>query len=160
MLVTRLAGEIGARTRCRHLSARRRRPKPRSTRSGSGCKTLREKLAGIRIVRRAQPAGHCRCAGAQERVDPGRRRLGLRHRLRRTGPRARLGQERERAGARYRGLLEHRRADVEGHAARRGGEVCRQRQAEQPQRPGHGSRELRLGLRGAGGAGRQRHATW
>ena len=32
--------------------------------------------------------------------------------------------------------------------------------SEQQKRPGHGSRELRLGLRGAGGAGRQRHATW
>src|SRR5271157_1882192 len=51
------------------------------------------------LLRRAQPAGHCRCAGAQERVDSGRRRLGFRHRFRRTGPRARLGQERECAGA-------------------------------------------------------------
>ena len=45
-------------------------------------------------------------------------------------PRSRAGQraQRQRAGARHRGLLEHRRADVEGHAARGGGEVRRRRQ--------------------------------
>ena len=99
---------------------------------------------GRRLVGCAQPAGHCRYAGPQERVDPGRRRMGVRHRFRRPRSRAGLGQECERAGARHRGLFQHRRPDVEGHAARRGGQVCRRRKAEQPQGPRHGSRELWL----------------
>ena len=60
---------------------------------------------------------------AQERLDRGRRRLGLRHRLAGPRPRARLGPRRERAGARHAGLLEHRRPGLEGDAARRRREV-------------------------------------
>ena len=66
--------------------------------------------------------------GEEERLDRRRRRLGLRHRLRRSRPRAGLGRERQRARARHRGLLEHRRAGVQGDAARRRGQVRRRRQ--------------------------------
>ena len=67
--------------------------------------------------------------GEEERLDRRRRRLGLRHRLRRPGPRAGLRPQRQRPGARHRGLLEHRRPGVQVHAARRGGQVRRRRQA-------------------------------
>jgi pyruvate-ferredoxin/flavodoxin oxidoreductase len=122
-LVTRLAPAIGDELVAALLGASQK-TETEIDQQRERVKALREKLAGNNL-RRAQPAGHCRHAGPQERVDSGRRRLGLRHRLRRTGPRARLRQERERAGAGYRGLLEHRRPDVQGHAARRGGQVCR-----------------------------------
>ena len=72
-------------------------------------------------------------ARAAQRVDRRRRRLGLRHRLGRPRPRARQRPRRERAGARHRGLLEHRRAGVEGHAPRRRRQV-RQRAASAPRR--------------------------
>ena len=75
-----------------------------------------------------EPAGRGRRAGAQERVDRRGRRLGLRHRLRRARPRARERTRRERARARHAGLLEHRRAGLQGDAARRRREVRRGRQ--------------------------------
>ena len=56
-------------------------------------------------------------------------RLGVRHRLRRARPRARLRPERQRPRARHRGVLEHRRPGVEGDAPGRGREVRRRRQA-------------------------------
>ncbi len=70
----------------------------------------------------------------RERVDHGRRRLGLRHRLRRPRPRAGQRPQRQRAGPRHRGLLQHRRPGVQGHAARRGRQVRRRRQAARPRR--------------------------
>ena len=57
------------------------------------------------------------------RVDHRRRRLGLRHRVRRPRPRAVVGPQREHPRARHRGVLQHRRAGVEGDPARRGGQV-------------------------------------
>ena len=50
-------------------------------------------------------------------------------------------------------LLEYRWAGIEVHAARCCGQVCSERQAEQPQRPGDGGGQLWLGLCGAGGDG-------
>ena len=85
----------------------------------------RERVAPQEKARRPQgregapPAGPRRRAHAQERLDRGRRRLGLRHRLRRPRPRAGQRQERQGARARHRGLLQHRRPEVEVHAARR-----------------------------------------
>ena len=56
----------------------------------------------------------------------GRRRLGLRHRLRRPRPRAGQPPRRQHPRARHRGLLEHRRPAIEGDAARRRRQVRRQ----------------------------------
>ena len=64
----------------------------------------------------------------QERVDRRRRRLGLRHRLRRPRSRARVGPQGPHPRARHGGVLEHRRPGVEVDAAGRRGEV-RGRQA-------------------------------
>ena len=111
-----------------------------------------------RLRRGPRPAHRGRLAGPQERLDPGRRRLGLRHRLRRSRPRPRLGQEHQGPGARHRDLLQHRRTDVQGNPARRCGQVCRRRQAQQQEGHRNGGRGLRLGLRGARRHGQQRHA--
>ena len=95
--------------RRRALAARREQPSPSS-------RALPRRRSTHAEAPRARPAG--RHARPALRVDRRRRRLGLRHRLRRPRPRARLAPQRERAGARHRGLLEHRRPAVEGHAAR------------------------------------------
>ncbi len=71
-----------------------------------------------RIVGRATRQ-HRRYAGQAQRLDHGRRRLGLRYRLRRPGSCAGIGSGRQRPGARYAGLLQHRRPGVEGDPARR-----------------------------------------
>jgi pyruvate-ferredoxin/flavodoxin oxidoreductase len=63
------------------------------------------------------------------------------------------------ARPRHRGLLEHRRPDVEGDAARRGRQVRLRRQAEAQEGPGHDGDDLRQRVRGQGGHGRQRHAN-
>ena len=91
----------------------------------------------------------------QERLELRRRRLGLRHRLRRPGPRPRLRPQREHPGAGHRGLLQHRRPGVEGHAPRRRGQVRRRRQARPQEGPGHDRHVLRQRLRGPDLAGRQ-----
>ena len=78
--------------------------------------------------RRAQPARAGGLLRAPLGVDRGRRRLGLRHRLRRPRPCARLGPQRQHPGARHRGLLQHRRPGLEVDPARRLGEVRRRRQ--------------------------------
>ena len=46
----------------------------------------------------------------------------------------------------YRGVLEHRRPDVEGDATRRSGEICDRRKKNWQEGPRDGSRELRLRL--------------
>ena len=65
------------------------------------------------------------CPRREERMARRRRRLGLRHRLRRPRSRARLRPQRQGARAGHRGLLEHGRSGLEGHPARRGGQVRR-----------------------------------
>ncbi len=72
-----------------------------------------ERLASIE---RSQSRGICArspARGSQERLDRGRRRLGLRHRLWRSGSRVRFRAQRQDPGARHGGVLEHGRADVE-----------------------------------------------
>ena len=99
-----------------------------------------------------------RQAGEKERVDPWRRRLGLRHRLRRSGPRAGQRPRRQRARHGHGSLFQHRRADEQVHAARRGGEVRRRRQADGQERPRPHCHDLRPYLRGERGAGREGRA--
>ena len=92
--------------------------------------------------------------GAAQRVDRRRRRLGLRHRLRRARPRPGHRARRQRAGARHRGLLQHRRPGVEGDAARRVANSPRPaRPAEEG--PGPAGDRLRQRLRRAGRHGRR-----
>ena len=110
---------------------------------------------GARRARRRRPAKRARPSRPAQRLDRRRRRLGLRHRLRRSRPRARERPQRQRPRARHRGLLEHRRPDVEVDPARRGREVRRGRQdgAQEGHRP-PGDR-LRQRLRRAGRDGRR-----
>ena len=89
------------------------------------------------------------------RVDLRRRRLGLRHRLRRTRPCARLRQGRERVRVRHRGVLQHRRPGLEGLQPRPGGAVRRRRQGREEEVAGRDRHDLRLRVRGPGGHGRQ-----
>ena len=59
-----------------------------------------------------------RHACAQERLDCRRRRMGLRHWLRRTRSCARKRPQRQSAAARHGGLLQHRRTMLQIHATR------------------------------------------
>ena len=78
------------------------------------------------------PAG--RLPGPQERLDRRRRRLGLRHRLRRPRSRPRHGTRREHPGPGHRGLLQHRRPGSKVDPARRGRQVRRRRQGDRARR--------------------------
>ena len=101
---------------------------------------------------RARPRGspharpHRRLPGRQERLDSRRRRLGLRHRVRRSRPRHRFRPQRQYPGARHRGLLQHRRPAVQGHAARRGCEIQHGRQGGAEEGPRADRGELRFGV--------------
>ena len=71
----------------------------------------------------------------EDHVDVRRRRLGVRHRLRRSGSRVRHGRGRQRPAGGHRGLLQHRRPVLQGHACGRGGPVPGQRQEDQEEGP-------------------------
>ena len=93
--------------------------------------------------------------GQEVRLDLRRRRLGLRHRLRRPRPRAGLRRGREHLRVRHRGLLQHRRPGFQGFQHRSGGAVRRRRQGHQEEEPRRDRHELWLRVRGAGRHGRQ-----
>ncbi len=122
---------------------------------------LKARLAGLSV----DPAQQARVAAAvgcrrrprpPQRLDRRGRRLGVRHRLLRPRPRDGVRPRHQHPGARHRGLLQHRRPGVQGDAARRRGEVRDGRQAHPEEGP-RGDRDgVRLGLRRAGGPGRQR----
>ena len=73
---------------------------------------------GPRRPRRRRFAQRGRPPGPPQHLDRRRRRMGLRHRIRRPRPRTCQRPRRQRARPRHRGLLEYRRADVEVDAAR------------------------------------------
>ena len=117
---------------------------------------LKQKLGVDQDAGGAGAARDRRQSGPQERVDSRRRRLGLRYRLWRARPCAGVRPQRQCAGAGHRGLFQHGRPDVQGDAARGGGEVRDRRQAHRQEGPRHGGAELRLCLCGQGRDGRQR----
>ena len=85
-LLERLAPALGDGARRASSSTPRRTPRPRSTPSASGsagCATRSARVDGAGCIRRAAPAGAGRRPRPQGRLDRRRRRLGLRHRLRR-----------------------------------------------------------------------------
>ena len=104
------------------------------------------------------PADAHGAPGPPQRLDRRRRRLGVRHRLRRARSRARLGPQRQHPRARHRGVLEHRRAGLEVHAAWRGREVRRRRQARPQEGPRADGGGLRQRVRRADRDGRVRAA--
>ena len=137
-LVAELAPDLAAlalRRRPAHRGGCRRAAPAR----GAAARAHRDR----RSARGAPACGARRRTRPQERLDRRRRRLGVRHRLRRARPRPRLGTQRQRPRARHRGLLEHRRPGVEVHAARSGRQVRRRRKAERQE----GSRSPRDLLR-------------
>jgi pyruvate-ferredoxin/flavodoxin oxidoreductase len=69
------------------------------------------------------------------------------------GPCSCQRQECQRAGLRYRSLLQYWRTIIQGYAYRSGGTICCQRQADQEKGFGHDGYELRLRLCGAGSHG-------
>ena len=83
-------------------------------------------------------------------VDRRRRRLGVRHRVGWTRPRAGVRPQRERAGARHGGVLEHRRAGVQGDADGRGRQVRGRRQGDHQQGPCAPGHRLRQRVRSPG----------
>ena len=100
---------------------------PRRRCGESELRAQRERIAALAApARRAGrsrgrgPAQRPRPPDPPQRVDRRRRWLGLRHRLGRARSRAGQRQERQRAGDGHRGVLQHRRADVQGDAARGG----------------------------------------
>ena len=93
--------------------------------------------------------------GPAQRVDRRRRRLGLRHRRRRPRPRAGQRAQRERAGARHRGVLQHRRAGVQGDPAGRRRQVRRGRQDGAEEGPRPAGDRVRQRVRRPGGDGRR-----
>ncbi len=136
---------------------RARRRARRSPCDGDDAALDRRRRAGRRAARpprRPSTAADAADAGRAGRlvdapfgVGRRRRRLGLRHRLRRPRPRARLEPQRQRAGARHRGVLQHRRPAVEGHADRRGRQVRVGRQGDPQEGPRPARHELRPRLR-------------
>ena len=116
---------------------------------------LERRLDGLEGPVGRRPAQRPRPPRPPQRLDRRRRRLGLRHRLRRARPRAGQRPQRQRAGARHRGLLQHRRTDVEGDAARRRREVRRRRQDHAHQGPRAAGDRARQRLRRARRDGRR-----
>ena len=86
----------------------------------------------------------------EKRLAGRRRRLGLRHRLRRTRSRPVHAPQGQHPGARHGGLLEHGRPGVQEHAAGRGRQVRRGRQGRPQEGPRPDGHELRPRLRRLG----------
>ena len=84
-----------------------------------------------------------------------RRRLGLRHRLRRPRPRPGHEPQRQRPRPRHRGLFQHGRPGLQVHADRFRRQVRLVRQEDLQEGPRPDGHELRLRLRRLGGHGRQ-----
>ena len=121
-----------------------------------------------RLLRRAPPlagageeqardqggGGLPRHASQGDDLDPGRRRLGLRYRLRRSGPRHGFGRRHQVPGRGHGDVREHGRPAVEGHADVRRGEVRRGRQASDEEGPGQAHDGLQERVRGVDRGGR------
>jgi len=118
--------------------------------------TLKAKLAGLAEPEAKWLAGVADMLVRKSVWAIGRRRLGVRHRLRRAGPRAGQRPQPQRAGAGHAGVLQHGRPVLQGHAAGGGGQVRGRRQARPQEGPGHDRHELRHDLCRPGGPGVQR----
>ena len=110
------------------VSARRRSVDCRATPAteGAGAAPDRRSITGSARVIDGSRA-HPRPA---QRLDRRWRRLGLRHRVWRSRPRARVDAQCQRPGARHGGLFEYRRAAIQGNAAGRRGQVRHRRQID------------------------------
>ena len=118
---------LTSRLRPRRDRRRRRRRDPCSARTS---RSAQNSARGDRRSPCTPTARPRRITRTQERLDRRRRRLGLRHRRRRTRPCPRKRPERQHPRLGHGGLSEYRRAGVEGHATRRRRQVCRRRQRD------------------------------
>ena len=114
----------------------------------------RERVAELKrrlqLVRRSSCKAFAGAGGhacAQERLDRGWRRLGLRYRLRRTRPRPRKRPQRKGSAARHGSLFQHRRAMFKINAARRGRKVRLRRKTRAEKRSRTNGDDLRHDLR-------------
>ena len=138
-----------------------RTPKPRSSSSASGSAGCATRSGASRARRHRMPRHLLALAERSRppgRVDHRRRRLGLRHRLRRRRPGPVVGTQRQHPRPRHRGLLEHRRSVIEGDAARRGGQVRGGRQGHGQEGSRRDRPVIRQRLRRPGLDGRERSA--
>ena len=113
----------------------------------AGRRTARQ-ARGTEHRRGTPPRNARRLPGEEERLARGRRRLGLRHRLRRPGSRAGEPAQRQHPGHGHRGVLEHRRPGLEGDTARRVGQVRRGGQSGRQEGPRAAGEHVRPRLRG------------
>ena len=137
-----------ARRRLAHGDSRRRpveRGRDRRP-ARTGRRTARQ-ARGTEHRRGTPPRNARRLPGEEERLARGRRRLGLRHRLRRPGSRAGEPAQRQHPGHGHRGVLEHRRPGLEGDAARRVGQVRRGGQTGRQEGPRPAGEHVRPRLR-------------
>ena len=155
-----VAPHAGARCRCRRRTpwrpARDRGRDRRPARAGRpSARRARPHRRSRRVGRPTAPRARRR-SRAQGSLDHRRRRLGLRHRLRRPGSCPVIRSQRQHPRARHGGVLQYRWAGLEGHAPRRRGEVRGRRQGD-GQEGSRGDRAfLRQCVRGPGLHGRER----
>ena len=122
-LLQQLSPQVGRSWRTDILNARPEATKPDIFDQRERVAELKRELEQSHEPTRNGLLAHRRHARAQERLDHRRRRLGLRHRLRRTRSRPGERTQREGAVARHGGLFEHRRPMLQSNAARRGRKV-------------------------------------
>jgi hypothetical protein len=122
---SRRQAEVGPEKMVRHLG----RPGSASTpASDKLVATLEEELKAQDFKRRSQRPGQKnpgaeRPAFQKNHVDGWRRRLGLRHWIRRSGPCLRHGRRRQRADCGHGSVLQHRRTVFQSNPHRRGGTI-------------------------------------
>ena len=95
------------------------------------CQPERANLRVRRLQARPQGPRGQELPRQEVRLDLRRRRLGVRHRLRRSGPRPGLRRRRQRVRVQHRGVLQHRRTGLQGLQHRPGRAVCGGRQGDQ-----------------------------
>ena len=122
-LLRRLAGSIGDELVNCLADTRRRKMSLTFLSSAKRVELLKEKLQRPEHAGSQATAVRRRHAGEEKRLDRRRRRLGLRHRLRRSRSCAGERTQCERAGARHRGLFQYGRTSLEIHAAGGSGEI-------------------------------------
>ena len=142
LLLERLAPRLGERARATRSAGRRRSDEAEMREQRERVAGLVEALArpGGRRRRRAPPAGrwptHSSARASGSSAATAGRTTSASAASTTCSPRA----QRQHPGARHRGVLEHRRAGVEGDPARRGGQVRRRRQEHAARRTSARSR--------------------
>ena len=120
--------------------------------------TLKDKLKDVKSSDAQHLLFSCGLSVEEKRLDHGRRRLGVRYRVWRTGPRYRIRPQRQHSRARHRSIFQHGGTDVKINAEGCGSKICRRRQASCEKRPGVDRNDVRKCVRRARGDGGKRPA--